>query len=283
MKIEAPGKINLTLNVKGRRPDGYHDLDLIFQPVSLVDTLTIEKDEERESGLTFTCNRKDLETADNLVCRTYTKMREQYPQIGAVQVYLEKRIPSGAGMGGGSTDAAALILALDEMFGLNMKKEEKIRLGATLGADVPACLLRRASHGLGIGDQLMEIETALSYPLLILKPSCSFSTAEMYKAIDEAGDLKQIFSGESMKEAMEKDDLQEMAKNLYNVFEDVVPERELIQKYKQMLREHGALGALMTGSGSCVFGLFEDVATRDRAYATLKEEYDVYSCEAINR
>ena len=118
MKVEARGKINLTLNVLGRREDGYHNLELIFQPISLCDLLTVEK--RAEAGLEFTCSAKELENEDNLVYRTYERLLEHYPGIGGLRVHLEKRIPYGSGLGGGSADVAALIRAVNEMFGLQL-------------------------------------------------------------------------------------------------------------------------------------------------------------------
>ena len=122
MKIEARAKINLTLNVTGRRDNGYHDLELIFQPVSLCDTLYIEK--KPDQSLAFSCSVKLFENEDNLVCKTYRAMAQRYPQIGGLSVFLKKRIPSGAGMAGGSTDAAAMIRALDQMYGSRKKKSQ---------------------------------------------------------------------------------------------------------------------------------------------------------------
>lgn len=280
MKIEARGKINLTLNVTGRRENGYHDLELIFQPVSLCDILTIEK--KPDSGLAFSCSVKRFENENNLVCRAYERLRERYPQVGGLSVFLKKNIPSGAGMGGGSSDAAALILAVNELFDLKMSREEMISLGAGLGADVPACLFRGATLGRGIGEELTLISTNYSYPLLIIKPKYSFSTAQMYQAIDETPGLEQKNTSAQVQEGLEKQDLPLICRNLYNVFEDVVPGKERIQILKEELIRQGASGSLMTGSGSCVYGIFESREQRDRACEKLKSKYRVFACEAVN-
>lgn len=279
-KLEARAKINLTLNVTGRRPNGYHDLELIFQPVSLCDILTVSLKEE--PGLDFTCSVKAFENSSNLVCRAYDLLAKRYPGVKGLRVHLEKHIPSGAGMGGGSTDASALILEMNRMFDLGMTWEKLVELGAGLGADVPACMLTRASFGRGIGEELTVIDTHLSYPLLVLKPEVSFSTAEMYRAIDESGEIRQQYRSEAVIKGLEQGDLESIAANLYNVFEEAVPGKQQIQQLKQELLDCGALGSLMTGSGSCVFGIFRDKESRDRAYEQLKNRYEAYACEAVN-
>lgn len=281
MKVEARGKINLTLNVFGCREDGYHDLELIFQPISLSDILTVEK--KAEAGLEFTCTVKELENEDNLVYRTYERLLERYPGIGGLRVHLEKRIPYGSGLGGGSADVAALIRAVNQMFGLQLGRKEMMELGAGLGADVPACMLSRAAVGTGIGDQLSLIDTEMEYPLLLLQPKELFSTASMYQKLDEAGSLSQERLTDQVKRGLETGNLSEICDNLYNVFEEVVPDRDRLQELKALLVEYGASASLMTGSGSCVYGIFKDAAMRDQAYADLKKEYQVYSCEAVNR
>ncbi|WP_434309674.1 4-(cytidine 5'-diphospho)-2-C-methyl-D-erythritol kinase [Hominifimenecus sp. rT4P-3] len=281
MKVEARGKINLTLNVFGRREDGYHDLELIFQPISLSDILTVEK--KAEPGLEFTCTVKELENEDNLVYRMYERLLERYPGIGGLRVHLEKRIPYGSGLGGGSADVAALIRAVNQMFGLQLGRKEMMELGAGLGADVPACMLSRAAVGTGIGDQLSLIDTEMEYPLLLLQPKELFSTASMYQKLDESGNLSQERLTDQVKRGLETGNLSEICDNLYNVFEEVVPDRDRLQELKALLVEYGASASLMTGSGSCVYGIFKDAAMRDQAYEDLKKEYQVYSCEAVNR
>lgn len=281
MLIDARAKINLTLNVLGRREDGYHDLELSFQPISLRDTLDIRP--KKTPGLDFYCSIRQLMGEDNLVCRAYRAMSERYPQIGGLKISLRKRIPVGAGLGGGSADAAAMILALDEMYELGMTQEEKVAMGASLGADVPACMQTTACVGRGIGDKLEPISTTLTYPLLLMKPPQSFSTAEMYRRIDEAGDLPQRYGTEAVAEALRQGDLTMLCDNVYNVFEEVVPKGQRIDELKGKLLAHGAKAALMTGSGSCVYGIFATEKERNLAYRRLMTSQVFLSCcEAVN-
>ena len=225
MKLTARAKINLTLYVLGKRPDGYHDLELIFQPVSLADTLDVEENDRDE--LVFTCSVPAFENEHNLVCRAYAAMREAFPgKIPGLTVHLVKHIPSGAGMGGGSTDASALLVWLNRQYQLGAGREELIRIGAALGADVPACLFPHATLGRGIGERLTDIRTGLSAPLLLIKPEVSFSTGEMYARVDRIPYDPSENRTRQMIRALEAGDPAEAAGNLYNVFEEAVPERD---------------------------------------------------------
>lgn len=285
MKIEAPAKINLTLYVTGRRPDGYHDLELIFQPVTLVDELWITDNDEYR--LNFSCSVSALETGDNLVCRGYRALAERYPgQVRGLDVHLDKHIPSGAGMGGGSTDCAALLVFMDRHFGLGLGAQGLIEIGAGLGADVPACLFRHATLGRGIGEQLSDIRTHAHFPLLVIKPDLSFRTGEMYAKIDgrAAGTKPEDRKTQQMIAALEADDAAAAAACLTNEFETVVPEQGRIQDLLTRLRRAGALGSRMTGSGSAVFGLFDGAQQRDLAFVALRNlpGCRVFRCETLN-
>jgi len=286
MKVRAYAKVNLSLDILGRREDGYHELELTFQPVSLWDELIIEPSEM--PGIRLSCSVKSLEGPDNLVCRAYEALAAHYPHMGGCIVRLEKNIPFGAGMGGGSTDAAAFLLAARSLWHLDLSDRELGDLGAALGADVPACLFEGATLGRGIGEQLCPIATELEYPLLVIKPAVSFNTGEMYRRYDllaehrKPGEEATRGSTQDVVEALEAGDLVKLGASLFNVFEQTVPEPGLIRQLKAELMQAGALGALMTGSGSAVYGIFEDVHARDAACGKLRAWGDVYRCEAVN-
>lgn len=283
-KLTARAKINLTLNVTGRRENGYHDLELIFQPVSLADELYVE--ESGDDQIHFTCTIEEFANEKNLAWRAWRIMHDRFPdKVGGLTVHLVKHIPSGAGMAGGSTDASALLLWINDHFKLGLSLQELIDMGVKLGADVPACMMTHATLGRGVGEILTDIKIHRDYPLLLVKPSVSFNTGEMFRELDRRGYENQRPAAETMIRAMEKEDLTAMAAALYNVFEETVPERELIARLKEKIREAGALGSLMTGSGSVVYGIFADEAERNRAYEALKnlEDCAVYCCEAVNR
>ncbi|MBP3700404.1 MAG: 4-(cytidine 5'-diphospho)-2-C-methyl-D-erythritol kinase [Lachnospiraceae bacterium] len=317
-KVYARAKINLTLNVLGRRPNGYHDLELIFQPVSLCDELDIQANDRDE--LVFTCSDPEFQGEDNLVCRGYRAMKARFgDRIGGLTIHLDKRIPSGAGMAGGSTDCAALLVWMNQYYDLGLTCQMLIDIGVTLGADVPACMIPHATLGRGVGEILSDIHIHREYPLLLIKPRISLNTAEMFQALDEAyaageavtvggtgaaaaatesvdpaaGTSAIAAATESvnpaaetlaMVAAMETGDLAAMGQHLYNVFETVVPCKEQIAGYKRVLLEAGALGSLMTGSGSVVYGIFEKKEARDAAYRKLAclKGCELYVCDAVN-
>ena len=281
--LTARAKINLTLYVLGKRPDGYHDLELIFQPVSLADELTIcENDTD---SLRFTCSVKAFENENNLVCRGYAALRQRFPgRIPGLDIHLEKHIPSGAGMGGGSTDCSALMVWLNRQYRLGMPREELITAGAALGADVPACMIPHATLGRGIGERLTDIHTELRLPLLVVKPSDSYSTGEMYGRVDAIPYDPASNRNEAVIRAMESGNASALAENLYNVFEETVPAPERVRALKERLINAGAIGALMTGSGSAIYGIFSDISSRDTACSLLAGDgdYALYPCEMVN-
>ena len=292
MRILARGKINLMLHVLGRRPDGYHDLELIFQPVSLAATLDIS---EETGEFQFTCQIPSLATPDNLVCRGYRKLQEMFPErIPPLSIHLIKNIPQGAGMGGGSTDCSALLVWMNRRYGLGLSRQELITIGAGLGADVPACMFSHATLGHGIGEQLQDIRTQMEYPLLLIKPPVSFSTGEMYRRVDSLapGQIPERRTGEMVR-AMEEGDLPRMAELLCNVFEEAVPEPGMIRELREQLLSAGALGSRMTGSGSVVYGIFDTEDARDRAMEQLQTRQEageqvlagcqLIACRTVNR
>ena len=280
MLVRANAKINLTLNITGRREDGFHELETLFQPVSLCDFLLVEA--TKRPGLFFSCTVPELETPDNIVCRAYEALAARRRLSGGLKVRLYKNIPREAGLGGGSADAAAFLRGADAELGLGLSGEELRELAEGLGSDVPACLMRGACTGGGRGEVLTPVGTHFSYPLLIVKPAVSFSTAAMYRAYDGLPEIRQRFTTGEAVQALERRDLRKLAGSLYNVFEEVVPERETITRLKDALTGAGALGSLMSGSGSAVFGIFDSEETRDRACEALKETTSVWRAVAVN-
>lgn len=294
-KIKAYAKINLTLHVLRKREDGYHDLDLIFSPVSLCDDMEVSVNEDDE--IHFSCSIPEFSTNDNLVVKAYGAMRERYPgRIPGLDVFLRKTIPAGAGMGGGSADAAALLAFLAARYVPDITEQELIGIGAGLGADVPACTIRHATRGLGVGERLTHIRTEAAFPLLVIKPPYSFNTGEMYRRTDELLPDCHENKNDQMVKALEAEDAGAVSDLLYNIFEEAVPEQEKIRALKRILTENGARGSLMTGSGSAVFGIFEDARKRDLAYrdlseraASVKDRDDplygcrILSCETVNQ
>ena len=249
-------KINIGLRVVRKREDGYHNLETIFYPVyGLHDELKVEKADEfafLQDGLVVDC----LPT-DNLIIRVYKSMQAHFPQIGNVKITFKKNIPFGAGLGGGSSDAAHMAIALNEIFQLGLTKEQLAEEVRPLGADCPFFIYNTPCYAEGIGDKLMPISLDLSgLRLVMIKPHCGVSTKEAYGGIIPKGTSKVLNNLKDLKVLNVLNDLTILSA-LTNDFEETVckvhPE---IAEIKQRLLDAGAVYAAMSGSGSTVFGLF---------------------------
>ena len=267
MKLSPNCKINIGLRVVRKREDGYHDLETIFYPVyGLHDELEVEIADEfafLQDGIEVDC----LPT-DNLIYKVYQRMQEHFPQIGNVRIRFKKNIPFGAGLGGGSSDAAHMAIALNELFQLGLTQEQLAEEVRPLGADCPFFIYNTPCYAEGIGDKLTPISLDLSgMRLVMIKPDCGVSTKEAYAGIKPKG------SSELFKVVQNGSELFKVATN---DFEDTVfvahPE---IAEIKQRLLDAGAVYAAMSGSGSTVFGLFEHDAegSTDAQLRLLHEEF----------
>ena len=265
-------KINIGLRVVRKREDGYHDLETIFYPVyGLHDELEVEPAEEfafLQDGLVVDC----LPT-DNLICKVYKRMQEHFPQIGNVKITFKKNISFGAGLGGGSSDAAHMAIALNEIFFLGLTREQLAEEVRPLGADCPFFIYNTPCYAEGIGDKLSPITLDLSgLRLVMIKPNCSVSTKDAYAGIvrhpEAEGQIKQALA--------EGKALTDMSPLLINDFEQTVfPLHPEIAEIKQRLLSAGAMYAAMSGSGSTVFGLFQHnpEGTTDAQLRLLHEEF----------
>jgi len=254
-------KLNIGLRVIDRRTDGYHDLETIFYPVyGLHDELEVtcadtEGVEFIQEGLAVDCKAED-----NLILRCYHRMREQYPQIGGVRIRFKKNIPFGAGLGGGSSDAAHMAIALNELFGLGLSQAELAEMVRPLGADCPFFIYNTPCYAEGIGDKLRPIRFDLSgLRLVMIKPACGVSTREAYSGIVRHPEAR----GQLLQTLNESEKAQDLLRHYPEVFlndfeQTVFPLHPEIAAQKKRLRDAGALYAAMSGSGSTVFGLFED-------------------------
>lgn len=291
MHLRAYAKINPFLEITGKRDDGYHDLSIVFRPVSLYDELVVEKTSGK-GKLIIECNLPRLCGEDNILNKAYNALNARFPGISSYNVKLTKIIPSGAGMGGGSSDAAAFLKAVNHLENLGLSTEQLCEVGAGIGADVPACLYRVPCSAGGIGEKLSMLDAPAKQYYIVIKPAVSFNTGAMYAKYDEVQSpsckKKKI---DKTLSAIAKGDTRAEAASYFNVFEKVVPEKKLISELKKLLKSNGAEGALMTGSGSCVFGVYEDKKNRDVAARRIKklfasedapEACTVYTCESVN-
>ena len=267
---KAYGKINLALDITGRRDDGYHLVRMILQTVDLYDLVTVER---RKEGISLTCDDPRVPTDEkNLAYKAARLMKQTFDLPFGVNIHIEKKIPMQGGMAGGSTDAAAVILAMDEMFDLHAKADILDDLALKLGADVPFCLRKGTYLAEGIGEKLTALPDAPHGYLVLIVPDFGISTVWAYEKADEAKNLVHPDIDEIVK-TIEKQDLAKMASCMGNILEQVaVQEHPEISAVKEKLLHHGALGAMMTGSGSVIFGIFNDPKKADLCIEALKGE-----------
>lgn len=266
LQLKAYGKINLGLDVIRKRPDGYHDLDMIMQMVDVYDDIIIEKKAGEEivvkADAAVLSNGKD-----NLAYMAAKMLFDEFGIKSGVEITIHKRIPIAGGMAGGSSDCATTLIGINEMFNLGLSKQQLMERGIKLGADVPYCVLGGTAIARGIGEVLTPLPTPPQCHVIIAKPPISVSTAYVYGHIrpDEITKRPDI---EQMTLAIKEQDLNKLSNLLYNVMEEVtVSEYPVIEKLKNIMLENGALNSIMSGSGPTVFGLFDD---REKAQAAMK-------------
>jgi len=259
----AYGKINLYLDVLGRREDGYHDIQSVMQTVSLFDTVTVTKAEE----VSMTCSDPTLTCGeDNLCIKAARAFFAAYGR-GGCRIYLNKTLPRQAGMGGGSADGAAVLRGLNCLYGEPFSTEELCAIGAGIGADIPFCVLGRgAALAEGIGERLSPFPSLPACHLVIVGGSRKVSTPNAYRILDTLPPTRQG-DFDAFATAMEQGELIAIGQSLYNRFEDAVPScHPIIER----LYQEGACGARMTGSGATVFGLFAEAAEAETACLALR-------------
>lgn len=273
---KAYAKVNLTLQVGSRRPDGYHAVMSVMQRISLWDTVTVERGTGRD---TLLCSVPVTENVDDNLCMKAARafFAETGTKSDGVTITLEKHIPVQAGLGGGSSDAAAVLRALRTLYAPQMIDGQLEEMAARLGSDVPFFIRGGTALATGRGEKLAALPDMPPCWLVIVKPEESHSTAAMYAAIDSA---PQRVSGDSraVREGLEKGDLSAVAAGLGNDFQQVLPEDSAVPAIVEALRQRGALNAQMTGSGSAVFGIFACRAGAEAAAEALKATYPRTFC-----
>ena len=268
MKERAYAKINLCLDVVGKREDGYHDLKMIMVPINFYDVLEMEFAEET----TLELNRDYLPINDkNTIIKAIHIMQEKYNITEEFRCRLEKHIPTRAGLAGGSADAAAAIRIINRMCNLHLTKDEMIAVGKEVGADVPFCILNRPAFVQGIGEKITTFSCNPDFYSLLIKPRKGVSTAEAFHIVDEQEGIHP--DCKAMQEALESNDYDGIIHCLGNSMENaamtLVPE---IRKAKQDLLDLGFDGVLMSGSGSTVFGITKDIELLERSIDVLKKK-----------
>lgn len=269
MRIKARAKINWTLDITGQREDGYHLMDMLMQPLELSDILTLEPD----NHLSLYVQGAELSGGeDNLVQKAARMLSAVSGHPANAKIRLQKNIPMGAGLGGGSADAAAVLKALNQMWELHYTPEKLCEIGLRIGADVPFCVMDQPMRAQGIGEVLTPIQIGRCFPLLLLQPCEALSTGEIFRGYHAASPLHP--DTEKSRLALQKGDLAGLKAFGGNVLETVsVRKRPAIARAKEQLYDCGAAFAQMTGSGSVVIGAFEDseiaLAARERLKGTM--------------
>ncbi len=271
IKIQARAKINIALDVLGKRKDGYHDVKMIMQQVDLYDEVRIKK---IRNGIRLKTNCEYLPINEgNIAYKAAKLMIKTYNIKGGVEIYIQKNIPVSAGLAGGSTNAAAVLNGMNQLWKLDVNKEELMSLGKSLGADVPFCVIGGAALAEGIGEKLTPIVALDQGWVVLAKPNISVSTAEVYKKLD-LENLTEHLEIYTILKAMEESDIPTISQNMFNVLESVTEKMHpIIKDIKRKLCEYQALGSMMSGSGPTVFGLYKDYHKAKNAYENLKKVY----------
>lgn len=284
ISLKALAKINLGLDVLGKREDGYHEVRMVMQTIHLYDRVEIKK--TRSPHIHVETNLYYLPVnEDNLVYRAAKLMKDEFQIKEGVRIVLQKFIPVSAGLAGGSSDAAAVLVGMNRIFNLGLKQNKLMELGLKIGADVPFCIMRGTALAEGIGEKLTALPPMPKCPVLIAKPAISVSTKAVYEGLKlydgmEHPDIDGVMEG------IQQKDLKGVASHMGNILETVtIPMYPVIEDIKKLMLENGALNAMMSGSGPTVFGLFPNEKEIRRAYEALKQSglaKNVYTSDIHN-
>ncbi|HEY5562533.1 MAG TPA: 4-(cytidine 5'-diphospho)-2-C-methyl-D-erythritol kinase [Clostridiaceae bacterium] len=280
MEIKAYAKINLSLDVLGEREDGYHLLKMVMQNIDLFDTLHLER---IPKGIVLECNKKYVPTdGRNSVYKAIDLFKRTFSINEGLRINIIKNIPVAAGLAGGSADAAAILKAMRDIYKPEVNDEKLMALGVLIGADVPYCIKGGTCLCEGIGELITPLKAFSGYRLVLIKPSFGASTKDVYNLLD----LDKIFRHpltEDIIKYIEAGDIKALAQNMKNVLENVTFNMYPVLKgIKKQLVDNGALGAMMSGSGPTIFGLYDDDLKAEKSYNALKNKYkEVYITKTI--
>ena len=270
MKVRAYAKVNLALDVVRKREDGYHDLEMIMAPITLHDLIYINVIDE---GIEIESNSKIVPTDQrNIMYKVAQLMQERYGLKKGVKIFVYKHIPTQAGLAGGSADGAAVIKAMNKLFHLNLSYEEMAALGKEVGADIPFCIYEKTAFVEGVGEKLQFIDEPFEAYLLLVKPKKGVSTQKAFTSLDLSKVKHQ--DCRKMKKGIEMNDYQGVIDNLQNTLE--LPSIKMVPQIKEIKKEMMKLGfdgALMSGSGSCVFGITRNQEIMNKGYEFFRKRY----------
>lgn len=284
IQLKSRAKINLSIDVLGKREDGYHLVEMIMQTIDLSDIIKITI--INEDKIEIKSNSINIPLGiDNIVYKAAYLIKHKFDIKTGVEIYIEKNIPVAAGMAGGSSNAAAVLIGLNKLFNLNLSEKELQILGLKLGADVPFCISGGASLAENIGEKLTSIDGLDNDTfVLICKPNIFVSTKDIYEEIDSK-EIEKRPDNNLLIELLKNNDVNQLAKNIYNVLEEVTKNKyPIIKEIEDTMLEEGALGSMMSGSGPTVFGLYKNKNDANRCRDILQKKHkEVYVVKSYNR
>lgn len=285
MRLRAMAKINLGLDVLRKREDGYHEVRMIMQTIQMYDLLDIRR--KKEPGISLSTNLPYIPTDErNLVYKAAKILMDEFQITDGISMKLSKFIPVAAGMAGGSSDAAATLVGINRLFKLGLSERELMDRAVKIGADVPYCIMRGTALAEGIGEKLTGITQVPECFVLIGKPGINVSTRAAYESLNLSG-IQNHPDIDGMIQDIQNGDLQGMTAKMGNVFEPgIIGQYPVIQEIKDLMESHGALKAMMSGSGPTVFGIFDSQEKMDAAGKILRESNlakTVFGTRVFNR
>ena len=279
--LKSRAKINLSIDVLGKRQDGYHLVEMIMQTIDLYDLIEINEKDNDQITIKSTSDEIPLD-CNNLVYKAANLIKKTFNINKGVEIHIKKNIPVAAGMAGGSSNAAAALVGLNKLWNLNLSNQQLEKIGLKLGADVPFCN-GGAVLASGIGEELTPIKgLTKDVCILVCKPDLFVSTKEVYECIDSK-DIDKRPNNKFLIECLKNEDTRQLAENMFNVLEGVTMDKHpVIQQIKDIMTNNRALGAMMSGSGPTVFGLYENREDAVKCKAILEKQFKqtfVVACE----
>lgn len=282
IKLKSRAKINLSIDVLGKRQDGYHLVEMIMQTIDLYDLIEINEKDNDQITIKSTSDEIPLD-CNNLVYKAANLIKKTFNINKGVEIHIKKNIPVAAGMAGGSSNAAAVLVGLNKLWNLNLSNQQLEKIGLKLGADVPFCINGGAVLASGIGEELTPIKgLTKDVCILVCKPDLFVSTKEVYECIDSK-DIDKRPNNKFLIECLKNEETRQLAENMFNVLEGVTMDKHpVIQQIKDIMTNNRALGAMMSGSGPTVFGLYENREDAVKCKAILEKQFKqtfVVACE----
>lgn len=277
IKLKAYAKLNLTMEVIDKRADNYHNIRSVMDFITLYDEIEITK----ADSFSFWCDDENLNNSSNLCVRGYNAIK-QVCDISPVEIKLYKKVPYQSGMGSGSADCGAVLRGLCQLFNIDESSIPIMEIGASLGADVPACIHGGRLIAEGIGEKITVLDHNNKFYYNVIMPSVAFSTVDMYNKIDSCGDYSTYDLHQQMLDSLSGYDVAGITDALYNDFTPVAEPQDVITQATKALFESGAVGVSMTGAGSAVFGIYSDKQSCEAGWEILKSTQEkVYNCHSV--